>query len=65
MNYIISICTKTDTNSLHTISLHSVLRKIGHVIQIVVLQFVQKMTAEKNPSEKKSSPLDPQVHGNM
>jgi hypothetical protein len=30
-------------------SLHSILRKIGPVIQIVVLQFVCKMTAKKYP----------------
>jgi hypothetical protein len=53
-NFIRSICTKFDTNSLHTNSLHSILhknwtflRKIGHVIQIVVHQFVHKRSAEK------------------
>ncbi len=44
-----SICTKTNTNSLHTNSLHSILHKIGHVIQIVVYQFVRKTSAKKNP----------------
>ena len=34
-NCIRSICTKTNTNLLHLI-----LRKIGHVVQIVVHQFV-------------------------
>jgi hypothetical protein len=50
-NCIRSICTKTNTNSLHTNSIHSFLRKnwmisrkIGHVIQIVVHQFVHKMS---------------------
>ncbi len=54
-NCIRSICTKFDTNSLHTNLLHSILRKnqtlsrkIGHVIQIVVHQFVHKTSAEKN-----------------
>ena len=44
---IISICNKTNTNLLHTNLLHSSLRKIGHVIQIVVHQFVHKTTAKK------------------
>jgi hypothetical protein len=42
-NCIRSICTKTNTNLLHTNLIHSIshknrtiLRKIGHVIQIVV-----------------------------
>ena len=39
---IMSICNKTNTNSLH-----SILRKIGHVIQIVVHQFVHKAGAKK------------------
>jgi hypothetical protein len=54
-NCIRSICTKTNTNSLHTNLIHSILhknqtisRKIGHVIQIVVHQFVRKTSAEKN-----------------
>ncbi len=54
-NYIRSICTKTNTNSLHTNSIHSISRKnwtisrkIGHVIQIVVHQFVRKTSTEKN-----------------
>jgi hypothetical protein len=53
-NHIRSICTKFDTNLLHTNLLHSIsrknrtiLRKIGHVIQIVVHQFVHKTSAEK------------------
>jgi hypothetical protein len=44
-NFITSICTKTNTNLLHTNLLHSILHKIGHVIQIVV------------HSEKKRPPL--------
>jgi hypothetical protein len=55
-NCIRSICTKFDTNLLHTNLLHSILpinwtifRKIGHVIQIVVHQFVRKTSAEKIP----------------
>jgi hypothetical protein len=53
-NCIRSICTKFDTNLLHTNSLHSILRKnwiishkIGHMIQILVHQFVCKTTAKK------------------
>ncbi len=48
------IWTKTNTNSLHTNSIHSILRKIRHVIQIVVHQFVHKTSAEKNPKSKKN-----------
>jgi hypothetical protein len=62
-NCIRSICTKTNTNLLHTNSIHSILRKnwtnlrkIGHVIQIVVHQFVHKMSAKKNSCLKKISP---------
>ncbi len=47
-NCIRSIYTKTNTNLLHRNSLHSILRKIGHVIHIVVHQFVHKTSAEKN-----------------
>ncbi len=54
-NCIRSICTKFDAHSLHTNSLHSILHKnetilhkIGHVIQIVVHQFVCKTSAETN-----------------
>jgi hypothetical protein len=47
-NCIRSICTKTNNNLLHTNLIHSILRKIGHVIQIVVHQFVRKTSAEKN-----------------
>ncbi len=57
LNYIRSICTKNNTNLLHTNLIHSILRKnwiishkIGHVIQIVVHQFVRKTSAEKNSS---------------
>jgi hypothetical protein len=72
-NCIRSICTKTNTNSLHTNLIHSILRKnrtilrkIGHVIQIVVHQFERKTSAKKIlESEKKSVPLYPQVCGNM
>ncbi len=49
-NSIRSICTKTNTNLSHTNLLHSILRKIGHVIQIVVHQFVHKTSAETNSS---------------
>jgi hypothetical protein len=47
-NCIRLICTKTNTKSLHTNSIHSISRKIGHVIQIVVHQIVHKTSAEKN-----------------
>ncbi len=43
-----SIWTKTNTNSVHTYLIHSISRKIGHVIQIVVHQFVHKTSAKKN-----------------
>ncbi len=56
-NCIRSIRTKTNTNLLHTNWLHSILRKIGHVIQIVVHQFVHKTSAKKKSSEKKLGPL--------
>ncbi len=46
-NCIRSICPKTNTNLLHTNSLHSILHKIGQVIQIVVHQFVRKTSAKK------------------
>ncbi len=46
-NCIRSIWTKTNTNSLHTNSIHSISRKSGHMIQIVVHQFVHKTSAEK------------------
>ncbi len=70
-NSIRSICTKTNTNLLHTNSIHSILRKnrtnlrkIGHVIHIVVHQFVHKMSAEKNlKSEKNWSPFIPRYAG--
>jgi hypothetical protein len=48
-NCIRSICTKTNTNSLRTNSLHSILRKIGQMIQIVMHQFVHKTSAKKIP----------------
>ncbi len=48
LNCIRSICIKTNTNLLYTNSIHSILHKIGHVIQIVVHQFLQKTSAEKN-----------------
>jgi hypothetical protein len=41
-NGISSNWTKTNANLLHSRSIHSILRKIGHVIQIVVHQFVRK-----------------------
>ncbi len=53
-NCIRSICIKTNTNMLHTNLIHSILRKnwtnlrkIGHVIQIVVHQFVHKTSTKK------------------
>ncbi len=62
-NCIRSICTKTNTNLLHTHSIHSILRKnwtilrkIGQVIHIVVHQFVRKTSAEKNSCLKKIDP---------
>ncbi len=55
-NCIRSICTKTNTNLLHTNSLHSISCKIGHIIQIVVHQFVRKTSAEKNLNSEKNSP---------
>jgi hypothetical protein len=65
-NCIRSICTKTNTNSIHAYSIHSILRKnqtilrkIGQVIQIVVHQFVRKTSAEKKMSEKIGPPLSP------
>jgi hypothetical protein len=63
LNCIRSICTKTNTNLLHTNSIHSISRKIGHVIQIVVHQFVRKMSAEKILSVKKWSPFIPRYMG--
>ncbi len=64
-NCIRSICIKTNTNSLHTNSIHSILRKnrtisrkIGHVIQIVVHQFVHKTSAKKI-LKKNGPPLSP------
>ena len=54
-NCIRSICIKTNTNLLHTNSIHSISRKnwmisrkIGQVVQIVVHQFVCKTSAKKN-----------------
>ncbi len=55
-NCIRSICTKTNTNLLHTNSIHSILRKIGHVIQIVVHQFVHKTSAKKIHKSVKYQP---------
>ncbi len=70
-NCIRSICTKTNTISLHTNSIHSILhknrtisRKIRQVIQIVVHQFEHKTSTKKNLVCKKSIPLYPQVRGN-
>ncbi len=57
-NCIRSIWSKTNTKLLHTNSIHSILHKIGHVIQIVVHQFVHKTSAKKNPNPvKKRSPF--------
>ncbi len=61
---IVSICNKTNTILLHTNSLHSILHKIGHMIQIAVHQFVHKTTAKKK-CLKKLVTLDPQVRRNM
>jgi hypothetical protein len=53
-NCIRSICTKTNTNLLHTDLIHSILRKnwtilrkIGHATQIVVHQFALETSVEK------------------
>ncbi len=50
-NCIRSICTETNANLLH-----SNLHKIGHIIQIVVHQFVHKMSTEKKSCLKKNGP---------
>ncbi len=47
-NCISSTWTKTNTNSLHSNSIHSILSKIGHRIHIVVHQFVCKTSAKNN-----------------
>ncbi len=47
-NCIRSICTKTNTHLLHTNLIHSISHKIGHMIHIVVHQFVRKTSAKKN-----------------
>ncbi len=63
-NCLTSIWTKTNTNLIHSNSIHSILREIRHVIQIKVHQFVHFTSAEKNPkSEKNQSPL-PQLRIN-
>jgi hypothetical protein len=62
-NCIRSICTKTNTHLFHTNLLHSISRKIGHVIQIVVHQFVRKTSAKKNSSVKNWSPFIPRYAG--
>jgi hypothetical protein len=65
-NCIKSICTKTNTNPLHTNLLHSsILRKIGHMIQIVLHQFVHKTSTEKKilKSDKNWSPFIPRYVG--
>ena len=62
-NCIRSIWTKTNTNLLHTNLIHSILRKIGQVIQIVVHQFVCKTSTKKNPKSEKINPsLSPGTH---
>jgi hypothetical protein len=59
-NCIKSNCTKTNTKLLHTNLIHSFRVKIGHVIQVVVHQFVHKMSAKKSlRSEKNGPPLSP------
>jgi hypothetical protein len=60
-NCIRSICTKTNTNLLHTNS-HSISHKIRHVIQIVICQFVHKTSAKKN-CLKKWAPFIPRYAG--
>ncbi len=55
-NCIRSICNKTNTNWLHTNWIHSILSKIGHLIQIVVHQFVPKTSAEKKSKSEKIGP---------
>ncbi len=65
-NCIRSICTKTNTNLLHSISRKNwtILHKLGQVIQIVVHQFVRKTSAKKNiKSEKTQSPFIPRYAG--
>jgi hypothetical protein len=54
-NCIRSICTKSNTNLLHTNLIdsilhknHTILHKLGHVIQIVIHQFVPNTSAKKN-----------------
>ena len=47
-NCISSTWTKTNTNLLYSNSIYSISRKIWHVIQIVVHQFVCKTSAENN-----------------
>jgi hypothetical protein len=48
---------------LHKNSIHSISRKIGHVIQIVVHQFVHKTSAKKNTEvlKKIDPPLSPDM----
>jgi hypothetical protein len=63
-NCIRSVFTKTNTNLLRTNSLHSILCKIGHIIQIVVHQFVRLSSAKtKFWSEKNWSPFIPRYTG--
>jgi hypothetical protein len=55
----------TNTNFLHTNLLHSILHKIGHVIQIAGHQFVHKTTAKQNSFslKKNGPPLSPRYMG--
>ncbi len=63
-NCIRSIWTKTNTNLLHTNLIHSMSRKIVHVVQIVVHQFVCNTSADKNvKSVKNWSPFIPRYAG--
>jgi hypothetical protein len=62
-NCIRSICTKTKTHLLHTNSLHSILCKMGHVIQIVVHQFVHKTSTKKSALKKNQSHFTPRYMG--
>jgi hypothetical protein len=65
-NCIRSFFTKTNTNLLHTNWIHSISRKnrtisrkIGHMIQIVIHQFVRKTSAKKILLKKIGPPLSP------
>jgi hypothetical protein len=70
MNKYNTICSKINTNLLHTNSLHTILHKFGHIKIRICIQdthctipiCVHKKTAEKiYLSLKKLVPIDPQV----